>query len=83
MDLSASNLILSAHEITADSVVTMIYLGPRGCRVTLYARPAGLPIPVVPGGEAANWSDNCIDYTLVADGMDFQHFVAVAAYATA
>ncbi len=85
-DLTASNLSLSEMALRRDGEaesVTMHYLGPNGCRVTLVARELDLAALPEPAPLSAEWQTARARYSLTAEGMDPARFQAIASYAEA
>ncbi|MEO1192567.1 MAG: hypothetical protein AAFY02_12470 [Pseudomonadota bacterium] len=86
-DLSASNLTLVEMAVRLEApkpVVVMSFRGPRGCAVTLTARPVGSATgDKVPGSLFAAWTTQRAAFTFTAEGMDPHRFAAAARYAEA
>ncbi len=85
-DLSASNLELTEMALRregGEESVSMRYLGPNGCRVTLVARAPDRAPPPLTAELSAAWQTERAHYSLTAEGMDPARFAAIAAYAEA
>jgi hypothetical protein len=78
LDIAGLTLVAVTAQTGAGSpVVTAGYLGPHGCKLELYARPAGSE-PAIAANNHRAWTVDAITYELVAHGMPDRRFASIA-----
>lgn len=80
-DFAAARLSLRGVDFRtlADGpLLVATYRGPRGCRLELHVRPAGLAAPAPGGSRRAGWNAGQLAYELIAFGMPEARFAIIA-----
>lgn len=79
-DFTAARLSLRGVDFRtlADGpLLVATYRGPRGCRLELHVRPAGLAAPASGGSRRAGWNAGQLSYELLAFGMPEARFAII------